>query len=328
MEEHRQRRKLLEKYATGRCSTEELRQLYQSLKASGNDEAYRDIMDQLWEQLPSDRTLPDQRAEALLESVLHTAPKLSVKYWYRIAATMTGFLLIACILYLAWEPNGGTHQYATEYGQMKTLWLPDSSQVTLNANSSLTYRRTHPDVREVWLQGEAFFEVREMITEGVAPQSVRFQVHTPNLTVAVLGTSFNVNNRRGTTQVVLKSGKVRLDTKNNDQLTMQPGELVELSAESRALTTQVVNPDEYTEWRENKLVFKRTPIHEVAQRIEDYYGVEVVLMGDGWASRKITGSIPTDSQGIFLEILAESMSIDITQQGNRILLSNTSHPGD
>lgn len=320
MENHK--KKLLEKYLQGTCSPEELDQLYRYLRTSPTDEAYREVADQLWQQRPEERTLADEKAEAMLRDAFGRKPgrRLSV-YGYRIAAVLGGLALLLGMLYLGVIKNNQTVEYATRYGETRTVWLPDSSRVTLNANSSLSYRTDPQQTREVWLKGEAYFEVRRVNQSATEP--VKFVVHTDNLDVAVLGTAFNVNDRRGTTQVVLKHGKVRLDTKHHEYLTMQPGELVALAPQEVTLTRRTVNPDDYTTWRENKLVFKRTSIKKVIHILEDYYGLAVELRGEGWDDRKITGSVPTNNQEVFLEVLTESMGIRMTREGSRIVLENS-----
>ena len=322
MEDHK--KKLLEKYLQGTCTSEELNQLYQYLRTSPTDEVYREVADQLWQQRPEERVLANEKAEAMLSDVFRHKSEHSVPiYWYRIAAVLSSLALLLGVLYLAMTKRNQPLEYATRYGETRTVWLPDSTRVTLNANSSLIYRTDPQQLREVWLEGEAYFEVQRIKTNQPAAEPVKFVVHTDNLDVAVLGTAFNVSDRRGTTQVVLKHGKVRLDTKHREYMTMQPGELVELAPQTTALTRRTVDPDDYTTWRENKLLFKRTPIREVVRILEDYYGLEVMLSGEGWDNRKITGSVPTNNQAVFLEVLTESMGIRMTQEGNRIVFENS-----
>ncbi len=318
MEEHK--KELLEKYLRGACSQEELAQLYDYLRTSPTDEAYREVADRLWEQMPTDRTLAEEKAEVMLKRVFRAKRQSVSTYWYRAAAVLGGLALLISLLYLGTGKDDQAVVYATRYGETKTFLLPDSSRVTLNANSSLTFRFDRSQVREAWLQGEAFFEVRKLKGNPASSGPVKFVVHTDNLDVAVLGTAFNVNDRRGATRVVLAEGKVRIETRHDEQLTMQPGDMVALSSPAATLSTQVVNPDDYTTWRENKLVFKRTPMEEVARLMEDYYGLEVVLDSTDWSDRKITGTIPTGSQEVFLEVLTESMGVRVIRDRDRIVL--------
>lgn len=85
--------------------------------------------------------------------------------------------------------------YATQYGEQRVVELPDHSVVSLNANSTLRFRNDWSQantLREVWLDGEAFFSVQKQ--EGAAGPA-KFIVHTNDLDVEVLGTRFNVSNR-------------------------------------------------------------------------------------------------------------------------------------
>ena len=81
---------------------------------------------------------------------------------YRAAAVFIGVLLLSVAYYFAAGVNT-YKEYATNYGEIKTIMLPDSSQVTLNANSNLSFNtgRSTNNPREVWIEGEAFFTVRK-----------------------------------------------------------------------------------------------------------------------------------------------------------------------
>src|SRR5690606_15777064 len=110
-------------------------------------------------------------------------------------------------------------QCTTGYGETRKINLPDGSLVVLNANSELKYESNwqQAPMREVWLQGEAFFEVVKTTEEK------QFIVHTGSLDVEVLGTQFNVHNRHQKVQVVLSSGKVKLQPlERQESLLMNP----------------------------------------------------------------------------------------------------------
>ena len=97
-------------------------------------------------------------------------------------------------------------------GELVSVMLPDGSEVTLNAGSSLWHRRGFrpfpgmaADQREVRLQGEAFFDV--------IPSDRPFQVEAAGARVTVLGTRFNVRARaEGDTEVrvSVEEGRVRV----------------------------------------------------------------------------------------------------------------------
>jgi transmembrane sensor len=252
-----------------------------------------------------------------------TTDRKPIHYWrpyYKIAALCTGILFCAAIL-LLFKLGYTQKAYYTKYGQTRTIDLPDGSTVVLNANSSLYYNNDwqQSKLREVWLDGEAFFQVRRKPHWKEA----RFIVHTNQLNIEVLGTSFNVNNRRGVVKVVLNSGKVKLRHIGNitDSLVMQPKDLVEFEDHSQAFSKKTVEPEVYSSWRHNKLIFNDTPVKEIAQLLEDNYGMQVTFKDAQLANRKFTGSIPNQDIDLFLTILAESLNIDISRENQLIMIS-------
>ena len=239
----------------------------------------------------------------------------------KVAASVLLLLLGGSFLYV-WLTESAT-TYATDYGETKTVVLPDSSTVILNANSRLTLSADWTDTREVWLEGEAFFRVRK-IKRSISSASatpVKFIVRTDRLNVEVLGTEFNVRQRPETTAVLLKSGRVRLNLRNQpDTLNMSPGELVTLRSQSRRLDKETVNPEAYTSWTERRLDFDGTTLREIARIIEETYGHKVVIRDESLANKRFQGSVPADDLDILLEGLSETFDIRITLQNQQILM--------
>jgi len=237
--------------------------------------------------------------------------------WQKVAAGFAGFLLVASLLLLINQLVGT--RYTTGFAETETVTLPDGSRVILNANSSLKLAPAwHSDeAREVWLEGEAFFQVSKKPGAGNA----RFIVHTNHLRVEVLGTQFNVNNRRGKTEVVLTEGKVKLnDGDNHRDLVMQPGDYVEYSDQQPAFSRKKVDPSVYSSWKNNRLIFTDTPLGEVAQRLEDNYGLQVVFQDPSLQELAFTGNFPANDLSFFLQVLSRSLDITVTRNGNQIIM--------
>ena len=210
--------------------------------------------------------------------------------------------------------------YAAEKGTIRTVILDDGSTVTLNANSCIRVPRDFMghDNREVWIKGEAFFEVTRKT------DLMKFIVHTDNFDVEVLGTKFNIQNRRNRSKVTLAEGKVKLVAKDRQPLIMKPGEQVTLSSAEDQFEKQLVKPEKYEAWRNNMLVFENTPLSEVAQIIHDYYGVTMIVTDSVLSTRQFTGTLPNNDLSIILLALKTSYKINIEHKGDRILLSNRS----
>ncbi|QHT67994.1 DUF4974 domain-containing protein [Rhodocytophaga rosea] len=249
-----------------------------------------------------------------------------IHYWrpyYKIVAFCTGILFWSAA-FLLFKAGYTQKSYHTKYGETKTIDLPDGSTVILNANSTLHYSNDWQEsrLREVWLNGEAFFQVRRKPHWKEA----RFIVHTNQLNIEVLGTTFNVNNRRGIVKVVLNSGKVKLRHIDNDKdsLVMEPKDLVEFTDNKKPFVKKVVEPEMYTSWRHHKLIFNETPLKEIAQLLEDNYGRPVIIQDKELADRRFTGAIPNENVELFLTVLGESLNVDIQSKDDTIQINTHS----
>jgi ferric-dicitrate binding protein FerR (iron transport regulator) len=196
--------------------------------------------------------------------------------------------------------------------------LEDGSEVELNANSRLKVRNTWglPLQREVWLEGEGFFSVARQA------DGRKFTVHTDQLTVEVLGTKFNVAQRRNRTTVVLSEGKVKLTANAGRKQTilMQPGDYIELSAKDTTFNRRTVAPEKYTAWKENELFFENAPLPEVLQKVEDYFGVKIILQDTTAAGKRFTSSLPNNNLDVVLKSIASVYHLEVSRKQNRVIL--------
>jgi transmembrane sensor len=243
--------------------------------------------------------------------------------WMKVAAVVS-LLILAFAFYLQKETRNNT--YRTAFGESRRLLLPDGSQVTLNANSSLRVadrwgRRTE---REVWLEGEAFFSVTKLKKEG---RPVKFTVHTHDLNVEVRGTEFNVNTRKNQTQVVLSEGLVHLllNSASPKEIRMKPGDLVDFSKQNQRLHIRHL-PDTtpVNSWKNNRWTLNDTPLDDIAALIQETYGVTVMIENDSLKKQRVTGIVPTDNMEDLLSALESILPINITKQDNRVTIRSHS----
>jgi ferric-dicitrate binding protein FerR (iron transport regulator) len=123
----------------------------------------------------------------------------------KVAASLA-FVTVASYFY--WTLRQDSETVIASGDEVLTLYLPDSSRVWLNTNSSLTYTSDFTnEKRTVTLKGEGYFQVK--------PDTARaFEVITPATTATVLGTSFNVKDADSTTTLTVAEGKVRFADRN------------------------------------------------------------------------------------------------------------------
>lgn len=213
---------------------------------------------------------------------------------------------------------------STEFGKKKLLTLTDGSTVLLNANTQLKLPESHSGNLELWLKGEAYFN----ITHQTGAEKRKVTVQTPDGNIQVLGTEFNVNTFDRGTEVVLSKGKVKVEVagKTGSSKTsriMVPGEMSQFIADQGEIDIEPVNLVKYTSWTNDKLIFEQTPITEIAERIEQIYGVKFIIDDPELGKTKISGSIPNDNLPIFLEAIEKILQQPITRDKGRIQVGST-----
>lgn len=291
--------------------------------------AHQDYLD-IWQAIEQDiEQNTDAKVVALHNSKSATDDARQLLFSGKVAASVVFALLLSAI---AWWFSRPAHlHYSTDYGERKTLLLPDSSTVELNANSSLSFindwKTGKP--REVWLKGEAFFSV---IHKG---NDEKFLVHVDELQIEVLGTKFNVSNRRQKARVVLTSGKVKVDyqpradeSEAAGAVFMEAGEMVESRQSEKRLIKTKVDTALLTSWRHDELIFKDTPIREVIAALEDQFGIHITVQDPAVADHHYTGSIPLDNIQIFFTTISKSLNVDIMKNKHHILIKKTTRRPD
>jgi transmembrane sensor len=257
-------------------------------------------------------------------------PATAAPAWRRwaAAAAVAGTVLGGGSWWLYSQRPPDAQQVATAYGQTRTVQLPDGSSVTLNGHSTLRYPTAWVagKPREVWLDGEAYFSVQHKT------DNQHFLVHTTaGFNVEVLGTKFTVSRRRDQGRVVLLSGKVRVsfDDRQHPDVLLKPGELVETReikpAQPIVTAYRTVHTAPYSSWKDAELILDETSIAELATRIQDTYGLEVVVATPELNQRKVTGTVPVRDLDVLLQSLEETFHLQAARQGNRLTLTEQSN---
>ena len=157
-------------------------------------------------------------------------------------------------------------------GQMTQINLSDGTIVWLNSGTTLKYPTAFDqENREVSIDGEGFFEVTHN-------SKMPFVVHTNNLSVKVLGTTFNVASYSADkkTDITLVKGSVVLQSNANTWAKkMVPGEAATIDSIGNVPKIRSVNTDFYTSWKEGKVVFKMERLDVIASKLERWYNVEI-----------------------------------------------------
>jgi len=237
--------------------------------------------------------------------------------WMKVAAIVAGILVGGWAVYYFMRPSYTV--ISTPYASLKTIWLPDSSEIVLNANSTIRFRDgMNQDTREVWLTGEAFFRVRHARGGGKASG---FSVYAGDAKVEVLGTEFDVMSMHNTTGVMLQEGKVRFSIPGrNKEAVMRPGDYCLYNDSSGNMITHTANPVLYTSWLEHKYKFERTTVREICQTLKAYFGYDFIIRKPELAEQRISGTLELQNEQLLLNTLSALLNSSVTKTGTNIII--------
>lgn len=173
------------------------------------------------------------------------------------------------------------------FGKRSTLTLADGSKVWLNSGSILKFPVQFKDNnREISLvSGEMYIEV--------APNKKKpFRVLSSDFNIKVYGTKFNVSNYEGSAHsVVLVEGSVSLQSSKSKETFLSPSEQAVYSGNG-TFSTQTVNVNQFTSWKNGYLEFNKTPMTEALRQIGRYYNLSFDFEEDSnLQKRTCTGKI-------------------------------------
>ncbi len=320
---------LLDRYATNTCTPDEKVQLEHWYETLGNDvwsyydeENMEKLKQESWETILNARQVYPLATKG--GTVISLKKHLWKRRWVSAAAVFIVIAGISAIFYAVNE-NNNKNEFATNYGVIDTLVLPDNSVVVLNANSKLKYNKkwSPNEPRELWLQGEGFFDVKHLNNGADVNPYEQFIVHVKNATIEVLGTIFNVRERRGKTEIVLQQGKIRVtfEKPGAPGVIMQPGQIMTIDSLDRQPRITNASAEDYLKWREKKLELTNATLKEIVEYLEDNYGKRIILSSALLDNRKIGGTFRMDNLDDALFALSKALNLEIVEDNNTLYIT-------
>lgn len=288
---------------------------------------------------------------------------------FRTRKKLNSFLRIAAVFILAFSlswamnyflrlrPDNGSlayNQIITAKGQKSQIILSDGTKVWLNSETSLKYPATFCDKqREVYLEGEAFFEVQKK--EKKTP----FLVLTSEMDIEVLGTRFNVMAYADeeTAETTLVEGSVNVvrrgtEASPDQKVLLKPNQKITLikkgsqtvlsdlesnkpslvpigkggsnnspSEKAQILVSSGVNTELHTAWKDERLVFQSETLENIAYRLERWYDVKIHIQNEELKSHRYTGEFAHKETLIqVMEILNLTTPIHFTFEKNDLYI--------
>ena len=204
------------------------------------------------------------------------------QYSYRSLTSIS--LALSLIVYFSVQTYYGFN-FITHDTPHSLIKLPDGSSSTLNALSSIKYKRSFDKHRELTLSGEAFFDVKK--------SDIPFIITTKSGKVKVLGTSFNVRSRDDGFEVGVNEGIVEVSNGKNTFL-IKKDEMIKINSSDPNKNQNIVKAyKNYPDWINNMLFFENTPIAEACREIERTFDITINFSKSEINNIKITGIIET-----------------------------------
>ena len=245
-----------------------------------------------------------QQAEQQPTSANVTSFPLYKKYVYGIAASL---VLLTAVYFIFFHP--GTMSVVSMPGQHLTHILPDNSEVTLNAGSSLEYRPSgFSQHRSTVLEGEAFFDVEEGNT---------FEVVTDFAEVRVLGTSFNIFSRESRLEIACISGKVEVVVKEPGFTTqLEKGQRI-MVRNGELITEKNIDLEKTVAWKTGEYYFNRAPLKEVMEELERQFKI-IIRSDKDLRGRYYSGYFTNKDLPEALKLVFLPMGLQYKQHGDTV----------
>lgn len=308
-------------------TNEELKRFYWMLEAYWNSEK-RHLSE-------AEKALLSDRFEKIMknarcgmeeeESVIVAVPKTKVRFWRitsLVAATVLFFAGLFFVLKKYVSPElstDGVTEVVAEAGVRKHIVLPDSTVVWLNSNSKISFGHDfNVKERTVWIEGEAYFDVARNPAKP-------FIVHAATIDVNVLGTAFNIKaySKDSLVETTVIRGHVKITEGKNFSMdllsyekavynkhTHRGGQKVrvdKLEERARVLGANIISRQDSitleTAWVYDKLVFEGDDFVEIANKMERWYNVRILIENESLKKIKLRGSFEKETVSEALDAL-------------------------
>jgi ferric-dicitrate binding protein FerR (iron transport regulator) len=177
---------------------------------------------------------------------------------------------------------GATHRISIPRGGEFSAVLGDGTKVRLNSRTELSYPvHFSQESREVYLEGEAYFEV--------AKEGRPFVVHAGGLDVRVLGTEFNVNTQTaGTVKTVLVTGSVEIAS-GRETVRLSPNQLA--TYRNGKFSVRRVDVTLHVAWKDHNFVFDKERLENIMETLSLWYDMEVIYENELVKEMRLTGDL-------------------------------------
>lgn len=338
--------KLIQEYVTGNISPEGLRELEEWASEHPDNQKLLDGVVRIWELSPREDfgvDVHDMWENFYQKEIEKKGPDLKGGHtlWHqngngrmrnllRVAAVALVSIFASYFTYsqIATERYDESEQLSDFYlmqemvtgnQEKASIIFSDGTEVILNASSSLRFpKKFNESVREIYLDGEAYFNVSRNPDRP-------FIVRTEDAMVKVLGTKFNVQawSEDVRSDIVVREGKVSVSSSASELsadagVILSAGEFTKVKKGLAPIQPQHVDAENYLLWTEGGLHFEQTPLQDVIRNIERRFQVEIVVHDEELLMIPFTSTFHRAELDEILTVIAASVNLEYLRDGNTI----------
>lgn len=330
---------LFVKYLQDRCTADEVKELIKYFEIEENEEILRSLIRAELDFAHQGEIAHSNEDAVLLKvkSALHHEIKenheqhrpIFITKWVKICAV---WLVVACSTALLFghfytDIKGYFHPVklftmVTRAGERKSLTLSDGTKIWLSPSSSLEYPdQLTGNLREVKLEGEAFFEVAK-------DKKHPFIIHSGRLDTRVVGTSFNIQSFKAQTNstVTVVTGIVKVSAFDaahikQKEVTLTPNKRSQFDNKNGNLTSiDYPNAKQMLKRKDGILNYDGTSVQDVVADFSRYYKLPIIAESKS-KNCLCYGEFDTNRPvNIVLEQLAAAINAKIIIQNEKYIL--------
>ena len=313
---------LLTRYLLGEASPEEIEQVERWRKTDGACNKRFEEFRLLWETSKGLMNIQADDAQASLSRFRENAKARNNHNtrMIRLKKQRSWIAIAASILLIA----GGGWFYKLNYtvtnlqlitqGETRTTNLADGSVITLNRMSLFEYPSAFKgNQRLVQLKsGEAFFNIAH-------DKSKPFIISTGNILIKVVGTSFNVKNKKGDLEVIVESGIVKI-SRDGQAINLRRGEKAIIKTTSATLQKERNTDQLYTYYRSKEFVAEDTPLWRVVEVLNEAYDSHIVIERKDLYNLPLNTTFKNESLDKILDVISRTFKITVEKRHKAIIL--------
>ncbi len=312
---------LLQKYLSGACTEEEKKVIMswyqnQGFEVNGITEGdLCQIKSQIWSKLAVNK---------LKNRKLYIWTKMGIAASIAILLFCFSYVYISKRTDLSYTNSSDGIEIANRSSETKQIILEDGSVIDLASKSSISYKESFGKVsREVFLKGEAFFNVKKNSEKP-------FIVHSGELVTQVLGTSFRVkpNSTNGEIEVSVNTGRVSIyenkefEKNKKNGIVLTPNQKIIFNTNTKELTPSIVDIPRLLNGQDSKteFIFENDNIERIVEKLSESFGIEIIVVNEEINRCVFTGDISDLKLLTQIEIICKALGVNYEQRGAEIFI--------